>query len=73
MTRSIFGTALTTLALLVLLAGFHNLNRSSANEPVPFNNFCSEVGCEGCPYFCAMLILPDGTTITCYCAGNKEA
>jgi hypothetical protein len=64
---------LTTLAL-VLLAGSFNLNRTNADAVAPDEDVvitpadtCAELaGCEGGPYLCAVLVLPDGTTIMCY-------
>ena len=63
--RSISRLVLTTLALVLLLAGSFNLNRTSANVPA---GFCRDTcGCDGGPWVCCMIWLPDGTQITCYC------
>jgi hypothetical protein len=63
--RSISRLVLSTLALVLLLAGSFNLNRTSANVPAGVcMDYC---GCPGGTRVCCSFSLPDGTQITCFC------
>ena len=64
MTRSILRMVLTTLALVMLVAGSSNLSRTSASLPAPSK--CQEIaGCPGGSILCGTIILPDSTTVRC--------
>ena len=64
MTRSILRMVMTALALVLMIAGSFNLNRSSAN--VAPGSKCQDLaGCPGGPITCGTLILDDGTIVKC--------
>jgi len=66
MTRTILRTILTTLAVVLLLAGSFHLNRTSANEELQKAGTCTDLECGSGPTLCAVVDFPDGSTITCY-------
>ena len=74
MTQSILRTALTTMALIMLFAGSHNLNRTGAQQGFEIveggggGSFCQACGCgPGGPRLCCSMQWPDGTQVTCFC------
>lgn len=65
MTRSILRMVMTALALVLMIAGSFNLNRSSANI-APVGSKCQDLaGCPGGPITCGTIILDDGTIVKC--------
>jgi len=72
MTRSIVRVVLTTLALVMLFAGSHNLNRTRAQDGFDMleggggggdcQNYC---GCGGGGIVCCKIEYPNGPKIYC--------
>lgn len=56
---------MTALALVLMIAGSLNLNRSSANAVAPGSKCQDLAGCPGGPTTCGTLILDDGTIVKC--------
>jgi hypothetical protein len=67
MTRSILRILMTTLALVVLFAGSHKLNRTTAQEEVAVEaaGLCqTDCGCPGGTWLCCTIFV-DGRQINC--------
>ena len=67
MTRYIVRTVLSTLALVLMLAGSLNLNFTSAQEEFAVvESDCQKyAGCPGGPTTCGTIIEQDGTIVKC--------
>ena len=73
MTRFIFRTTLSTVALVLLFAGSFNLNRTSAQDAEIIEDGGEAVvsdcekytGCKGGPTHCGSIDYPNGATVNC--------